>query len=328
MPFGRLHEEAAGDSKLLALSDAAWRMWGMGLIYCQKNLTDGFIPEHAVDTFGVRGLDIESIVDRVLQGLGTAAPRVKGSVEAVLRRTLVRTPRIVAQELCTSQVPGKQPLWEPVEGGYQIHDYLDWNDSKDEILKMRAQSRERVHRYRQRNGQALPPAQQTELRHALHEDVQRAHTSGTWSVEKREEGTGEKPDQLQPEPAERRQVPDRRRLGVMDGALPRDHVTHSACSPNFSWCVPSAVHGKLVTKLSPKFAGDRAQADRELQAWYPTVWTTLTDDFVMRDAFRFWEHRFDAVFATPEAPVSRVPQPVSNVPSASATRQYLREMDR
>jgi hypothetical protein len=54
MPFGRLHEEAAGEDKLLILSDAAWRMWGMGLIYCQKNLTDGFIDERAIELWGVK----------------------------------------------------------------------------------------------------------------------------------------------------------------------------------------------------------------------------------------------------------------------------------
>ena len=41
-------------------------------------------------------------------------------------------------------------LWEATSDGYQIHDYLDWNESKDVISKKRASSRERVTRYRTR----------------------------------------------------------------------------------------------------------------------------------------------------------------------------------
>lgn len=42
-------------------------------------------------------------------------------------------------------------LWEgPAEGGYRIHDYLDWNDSKETITKKRVTARERVTRYRTR----------------------------------------------------------------------------------------------------------------------------------------------------------------------------------
>ena len=88
MAYGRIHDEAASNGKLLALSDAAWRMWGNGLIYCQVNLTDGSIPSHAIHTFGVRA----------------------------------RNKAKVAAELCAPQIPGKAPLWVAVDGGFQIHD--------------------------------------------------------------------------------------------------------------------------------------------------------------------------------------------------------------
>lgn len=90
--------------------------------------------------------------------------------------------------------------------------------------------------------------------------------------------------------------------GVFAGALPREHLTHVACDPTFSRCVPQAVHGKLVNALSPKHNGDRDAADRALREWYPTVWQALADDFVMGDAFRFWQGRFDAAFASKDAP--------------------------
>jgi hypothetical protein len=109
-----LHDGANADPKLLALSDAAWRMWGCGLIYCQNALTDGFIPAHAIHTFGVRAKNKEA----------------------------------VAGELCRVLIPGKGPLWRVVEGGYQVHDFLDWNDSRAEVLEGRARGRDRVRRHR------------------------------------------------------------------------------------------------------------------------------------------------------------------------------------
>jgi hypothetical protein len=114
MSWGRLHDGANADPKLLALSDSAWRMWGCGLIYCQNALTDGFIPEHAIHTFGVRAKNKEA----------------------------------VAAELCRTLIPGKGALWHKVDGGYQVHDYLDWNDSRTEVLEGRARGRDRVRRHR------------------------------------------------------------------------------------------------------------------------------------------------------------------------------------
>jgi hypothetical protein len=157
MPFGRLHEEAAGDSKLLALSDGAWRMWGMGLIYCQKNLTDGFIAANAIATFGVRGPGKRSI-----------------------------DPDVVARELCTEQVPGKAPVWEKVDGGYRVHDYLEWNDSKDEILKMRQDKRDRTARWRERKqSQSASAGAPSDASRVVHED---AHPVVRGSSSEKEEG--------------------------------------------------------------------------------------------------------------------------------------------
>ncbi len=114
MPWARLDDRANGNQKLVALSDAAWRMWGCALIYAQDKLTDGFIPDFVIHTFGVRAKNKEAVAD----------------------------------ELCRVLVPGKGPLWHKVEGGYQVHDYLDWNDSRHEIEASRQQAKERKDRWR------------------------------------------------------------------------------------------------------------------------------------------------------------------------------------
>lgn len=284
MPFGRLHEEAAGDSKLLALSDAAWRMWGMGLIYCQKNLTDGFIPAGAIHLWGVRAKRLH----------------------------------LVADELCAPQVPGKAALWEKVEGGYQVHDYLQWNDSKEEILKMRGEAKERIRRFREREklererlkGLALQAGELGGVRNALQDGEQHAHDVVR--------GRGDQ---------EKRKGAALRSYGVFAGSIPRDHLTHAACDPSFSRCVPSAVHAKLVNHLAPKHGGDRAAAGDALHAWYPTVWASLPADFVMGDAFKFWQGRFDQAFASVDPAAPKRPGDVVKSPVASAdkTKEYLRQ---
>lgn len=119
MPWARLHDQANGSGKLLALSNGAYRLWGAGLIYCQANLTDGFIPEHVPATLGVR---------------------VKSTRELSL----------FVDELCRSLLPGKGPLWHRAPGGFQIHDYFDWNDSRESILADRARTKDRVKRFRDR----------------------------------------------------------------------------------------------------------------------------------------------------------------------------------
>jgi hypothetical protein len=113
--------------------------------------------------------------------------------------------------------------------------------------------------------------------------------------------------------------------GVLAGSLPRDHISHAACDPTLSRCVPAAVHAKLKGLLAPKFGGDRDKADAVLRAWYDAVWLSLPADFVMPDAFRFWQPRFDAEFASIDTAVPRgKPEPVSTVPNVSRTEEYLR----
>lgn len=114
MPWARLDDRINLNAKILALSDPAHRMFTSGLAYVAFNLTDGFIPTHAIHSFGVRARNKEA----------------------------------VASELCAPQIAGKKPLWTQVDGGYRVNDYLDWNDSKDQVIAERAKAKERLDRHR------------------------------------------------------------------------------------------------------------------------------------------------------------------------------------
>lgn len=294
MPFGRLDDKANGNAKLLALTDSAWRMWGCGLIYCQDNLTDGYIPTHAIHAFGVRAKNKDAI----------------------------------AAELCRVMVPNKGPLWHVVKGGFQIHDYLDWNDSKEEILKARAGAKDRIARFRERDRlerealqqrvrdaeqNADPDGARNALQDGEHLGEQHAHDVVRGSGDLKEERTVARFPAAHPG------------AGVLAGALPREHLKHAACDPTYSLCVPQAVHAKLLSKLAPKHGGDRDAASDALKAWYPVVWATLPSGFVMGEEFKFWQGQFDAVYASPNAASTARPhEPKSTVPSADRTAEYLR----
>lgn len=110
-PWMRLDDGAMSHLKILRLTDSAFRLWIKGLCYCQQHLTDGLIPREALPTLGARSADV--------------------------------------LKLSTPQVIDKAPLWEPVEGyGFQVHNFLRWNDSRDEVLRKREASKQRTKKHR------------------------------------------------------------------------------------------------------------------------------------------------------------------------------------
>jgi hypothetical protein len=124
MPWVRIDENAMDHPKFLALSDGAWRLWCEGQAYCQKHLTNGHIPTAALKGFRYYSL-----------------ARLKN--------------------LLAEHVPGKGPCWhDGAAGGYVVHDYLDWNDSRAEVQQARSDARERKRRFRDRhalqNGERTP----------------------------------------------------------------------------------------------------------------------------------------------------------------------------
>lgn len=95
--------------KFVSLStDACW-LWVCCIGYCRRQRTDGYIPE-AVARRSCRG----------------------------------KNPNKVIAELTSPPVgaPEMKPLWEKVLGGYQVHDYLQWNPSKADVEAKLEQKRE------------------------------------------------------------------------------------------------------------------------------------------------------------------------------------------
>jgi hypothetical protein len=76
---------------------AAW-LYVCGLVYCGQFLTDGVVPKAVVPTLA----DFGSV---------PGAPSIAELVEQLL----------------------SVGLWERVPGGYRIHDYLDYNPSREAV---------------------------------------------------------------------------------------------------------------------------------------------------------------------------------------------------
>lgn len=111
MPWMKQERDYIDHAKFLALSDGAFRLWHEGKCYAERFLTDGLLPDPVVRSFR-----------------SYSAKRVK--------------------ELSTVLGGYEAPLWEPVGGGYRMHDYLRYNDCRQKVEARMSGQRERTKRHR------------------------------------------------------------------------------------------------------------------------------------------------------------------------------------
>ncbi|WP_291981969.1 hypothetical protein [Luteitalea sp.] len=94
MPFVRLDDEIADNVKILRAGPAAAWMWAMAVCYSNRKLTDGFVPAEQIDRLtSLRGRKARELADKCV----TAG------------------------------------LFDETEGGYQVHDYHDWNPTREKV---------------------------------------------------------------------------------------------------------------------------------------------------------------------------------------------------
>jgi hypothetical protein len=115
MAWGRLDDGIIDHPKFAALAAtvglklieriAAVGLWTKGNAYCAKHLTDGFIPRVMVPS-------LASVPPRLAYKLAEALVAARGRSEF--------------------------GLWEHVEDGYQVHDWQDWNRSKERVTAIRS----------------------------------------------------------------------------------------------------------------------------------------------------------------------------------------------
>ena len=106
MPSIILQTAILTSPKFSDLSHGAFRLWITALMWSRGHLSDGFLP-------------VESV-----------------------RRMFPRCLQYV-KELTIPAKTHMSPLWEVVDGGYVIHDYADWQDTKGDVQEKRRKWREK-----------------------------------------------------------------------------------------------------------------------------------------------------------------------------------------
>lgn len=115
--------------KLAQVGPLGWGVWAAGLAYCNRNLTDGFIPSSIVEGIGGRwrvrrpSEDGEEQVWQIYRGSGDDREDMESEWVADL---LVDV-----------------GVWERVAGGYRVHDYLQFQPSREQIIGQREKDRTR-----------------------------------------------------------------------------------------------------------------------------------------------------------------------------------------
>lgn len=258
MAWVRIEDAVTEHRKHLKAGPAACWLWVCGIAYCQRQLSDGFIPTEALPMIGV----------------------VRGFSRLV--ETLIEV-----------------GLFDRVDGGYRVHDYHDYNETREEAQHRKAD----LSAKRARAGR-LGGLKSGAIRHE-HSEANIEATAKQFAEANRSPIPSHPiPSRFEKSTIARAEPPNSRNHQKTPIIGKNTHLGHVFCDEQLAYCVPSAVHHKLAALLAPKHAGDVDRAAEALRDWYPTITAKLVEGFVMGDAFRFWQSRFDEAFATPDAPKS------------------------
>jgi hypothetical protein len=125
MTWVKLDDQFPDNPKIVKVGPLGGWLQVCGLAYCNRHLTDGFIPTdvaHRLTSFV--GVDLLSET-----GLYEHAP----------------TCEHIAALLCAEKI------WKKVTGGYRIHDYGEYQPSRADVLAEREKTRKRVEKFRKGN---------------------------------------------------------------------------------------------------------------------------------------------------------------------------------
>ena len=123
MPWVRVDDSYADHPKMLAVGPLGQALWLAGLAYCNRNLTDGFIPYSAAG----RLVSWEML------------RKVHDAGETVW--TIGIATGMHGEDVTSKMVIGfllDAVLWEQCDGGYRVHDYGVYQPSKAEVEADRA----------------------------------------------------------------------------------------------------------------------------------------------------------------------------------------------
>lgn len=103
MAWLRIDDRVRTHPKIALAGPAAAWLWFCSICYCREHLTDGFIPHAAVASLAIN----------------------------------LPTPKKHAAKLVEVR------LWESAKGGFHVHDFLEWNPTRAEVMSLRDKEREK-----------------------------------------------------------------------------------------------------------------------------------------------------------------------------------------
>lgn len=216
--------------KFLEAGPAASWLWLCGMGYCQDGLTDGFIPCQAIEYLGVKA---------------SAAKKLT----------------------CVLVVAG---LWEVVEGGWRVHDYLDHNRSASDIqtTKDRRKAGGSLGGRPTKESAEKPPRLTTEVVSEVNHAENPSHLISS-----------------------HRQIISA--TTARGASIHTTHRSHAVCG---RICLPAFLHAEFVGRRN------HPGADQELRTWYLVTLTAWTDGPHAKDEpgepIDFWRARYDEQWPT------------------------------
>ena len=129
MVWVKLDDQFTENPKVVQAGPLAGWLHVSGIVYCGRNLTDGFIPLAMVSRLAT--FENISVTTGGTPGLYSVGHDIE-CTELVDRLVAIG-------------------LWEVVDGGYVIHDYLDYNPSKADVLAQRNANTKRQADWRERH---------------------------------------------------------------------------------------------------------------------------------------------------------------------------------
>jgi DnaD/phage-associated family protein len=152
MVWVKLDDHFDEHPKIVSVGPLGMALWVTGLAYCNRNLTDGFIPT----AIALRMLTLEFPHPEdedectVLLG-GSRGDDSDGQIGFIPDRYFVPNMLVAAG------------LWERVSGGYRVHDFTEYQPSKAEVQAEREQKRAAGKAGGQASAQARAQAKRNDL---------------------------------------------------------------------------------------------------------------------------------------------------------------------
>ncbi len=131
MSWIRLDDQFADHPKIVAAGPLAGWLHVKAMLYCGRYLTDGHIPKAIIPSM----VDWETWGVSTLVASGTFSDSHEKPSNLELAEQLVRA-----------------GAWVRTDTGFQVHDYLDYQPSRAQVLAERKATKERVERYRNKDG--------------------------------------------------------------------------------------------------------------------------------------------------------------------------------